>query len=153
MVKLVFFQREYDEYCGTYGTPEKIALNKRGDDYRYIHVELWVDENNVISNMGKWFTTTPPKSELPIYVFELPVSSRYILDKFNKMKFKRNMRWGDFLNMWEFGYNAKALLGTGYSCANICAYLLGYDDYWKMDCDDLFEALLKVCLPKKVITE
>lgn len=131
MIEVVFVLR------GTRRSIKK-QLNKRQDKYMFSHVFIRLENGMILDN---FYHDCEDDEKLEIL---LPISSKAIYQKYLKhQNILKPCMTKDFRKIYTDGYNVKALFGEGMTCANMVSFLLGFKDYWKHDCDDVYFNLLK----------
>lgn len=81
----------------------------------------------------------------------LPIKSKPLVSKAKELL--KSVRLIDLDSQYEswgnFSQNPKALVSNQYTCVNFVAKLLGINDYWKMDPDDLYWFIQRQVEPVK----
>lgn len=54
------------------------------------------------------------------------------------------LRWKSYMDFTKNEFCAEAWLKTGFTCANMVGYLLGYEDYYKLVPDDIWYRALNI---------
>lgn len=147
-IHLMFFRTELHARKGSniWEFPSQVL----SDTPYYDHVEIHVETGVVCQMDGKIYAVTKPN---PKYRDNYRVTRVRIdtisleeilatLDRLQKVgAFKTAYRMSDYRYMSTRGHCPRSLLLTGFTCATLVAYILGYHDYWKMVPDNIYNSL------------
>lgn len=61
-----------------------------------------------------------------------------ILQRRRELGILKKLRWADYMNFTKNEMCIQAYFKTGFTCANMVGYLLGYEDYYKLVPDDIW---------------
>lgn len=113
----------------------------------FTHVELRINRTTTINRLSNVITYVTDDKQVPphidIVTLKLPDEMiPLILSRRTELNLIPHYRYRDFLSAANYGYCTKSLLKTGFTCATMTAYLLGFEQYYRMCPDDLWYSLL-----------
>ena len=126
------------------GYPPSVAWHNGQGRPKYTHVEIIIDGIGLCNFTGRTFESSLPKGTRKFTYQMVRLPSEWestIMLEFNKLDFKVPYRHRDFIYASRNGHCARSLLKTGFTCASMAAYLLGYEDYAFMSVQHLYDRL------------
>ena len=149
MIKVVFVRRTLEESWLNNVKTHWVDNRGRGEIWQFKHCYI-IAENKQITNRHDAAVEELSEEELAhsldtskneVEVIELPISAEWIIRKRLSIHPKRWINKRGYTRTWEHHFNPLALTGIAYTCSNMVGKLLGWNDFYSLEPDDIYNRL------------
>ncbi len=149
MIKVVFVRRTPGETWLNNIKTYWVANRGRGEIWNFKHCYI-IAGNKEITNRHDTPIEQLSEEELAnaldtskneLAVIELPVSAEWIIRKRLSIRHKYWVNKRGYARTWEHHFNPLAFTGVAYTCSNMVGKLLGWNDFYALEPDDIYNRL------------
>ena len=159
-MKAFLLLRKFNSKSGSFTKLRKEAKESRGLKPFYSHVELLVDDGTFYKSgdcsiMGygsrkQILEDWEEESEHhEVVSFELPIDPKLLKERFFDLSGLRQLKGWEAVYFAEEGECIASKELRAFSCGPLVAYLLGYEDYYKVDSDELVDRVVNILVHYK----
>ena len=147
MIKVVFVKRS--DIPDRQDNNKDFYLSQRGEKWQFKHCYILVGRVMLIHqhNVKTAELSVEEYNDLLLnedgqrVFIDLPISGSWIINKRMAIKSSYWVNNRNYAKLWEEHFNPLAFTGVAYTCSNMVAKLLGWNDYYSLEPDDIYNRL------------